>query len=379
MMQNDDPNRGPQAPGDTDSKPQGAAENTIPLPEAAAVTAATMVPPLAASSAKAGAVKETAAKKTAADPTSWERQTIEKLAFAALKEQKSSRRWGIFFKLLTFTYITFAIIMLFDLPIFGKKSSTMEKHTALVELQGVIEASGNNSADHISSALTSAFKDEHSAGVILRINSPGGSPVQSGIVYDEIKRLRAKYPDKPLHVVVEDLCASGGYYIAASADKIFVDKASLVGSIGVLMDGFGFTGTMEKLGVERRVYTAGENKAFMDPFSPASEKHREFTRAMLGEIHAQFIDVVKKGRGKRLKENPDTFTGLIWTGAKSIEMGLTDGYGTVDSVARDVIKAEKIIDYTEKDNVAERLAKRFGATMAGVLADRLAPRAGVMR
>jgi len=374
-MQNDDQNRPPQTPGETSSGSQTGAENTIPLAEAAAAAAA----PAGMAAAGAAVPQAISAKAAAAADTSWERQTIEKLAFAALKEQKSSRRWGIFFKLLTFSYITFAIIMLFDLPIFGKRSSTMEKHTALVELQGVIDASGSNSADHITSALTNAFKDEHSAGVILRINSPGGSPVQSGIVYDEIKRLRAKYPDKPLHVVVEDLCASGGYYIAASADKIFVDKASLVGSIGVLMDGFGFTGTMEKLGVERRVYTAGENKAFMDPFSPPNEKHREFTQAMLGEIHAQFIEVVKKGRGKRLKDNPDTFTGLMWTGAKSIEMGLTDGYGTVDSVARDVIKAEKIIDYTEKENVAERLAKRFGATMAGVLADRLAPRAGALR
>jgi len=374
-MQNDDQNRPPQTPGETSSESQTGAENTIPLAEAAVAAAA----PAGMANAGAAVPQAISAKAAAAADTSWERQTIEKLAFAALKEQKSSRRWGIFFKLLTFSYITFAIIMLFDLPIFGKRSSTMEKHTALVELQGVIDASGSNSADHITSALTNAFKDEHSAGVILRINSPGGSPVQSGIVYDEIKRLRAKYPDKPLHVVVEDLCASGGYYIAASADKIFVDKASLVGSIGVLMDGFGFTGTMEKLGVERRVYTAGENKAFMDPFSPPNEKHREFTQAMLGEIHAQFIEVVKKGRGKRLKDNPDTFTGLMWTGAKSIEMGLTDGYGTVDSVARDVIKAEKIIDYTEKENVAERLAKRFGATMAGVLADRLAPRAGALR
>ena len=311
--------------------------------------------------------------------TSWERQAIEKLAFAALKEQKTSRRWGIFFKLLTFAYITLVVVALIDFPLPGKRSATTEKHTALVELQGVIESGGNNSADHITSALSSAFKDEHTAGVILRINSPGGSPVQSGIVYDEIKRLRAKYPDKPFHVVVEDLCASGGYYIAASADKIFVDKASLVGSIGVLMDGFGFTGTMEKLGVERRVYTAGENKAFMDPFSPTNEKQREFTQAMLGEIHQQFIDVVKKGRGKRLKETPEMFSGLMWTGAKSVEMGLADALGTVDSVARDVIKAETIIDYTERENVAERLAKRFGATMANALADRIAPRAGVMR
>ena len=228
------------------------------------------------------------------DP-SWERQTIEKLAFAALKEQKSSRRWGIFFKLLTFAYITLLVVALLDFPFPGKRTTTAEKHTALVELRGVIEAGGNNSADHITSALSNAFKDEHSAGVILRINSPGGSPVQSGIVYDEIKRLRAKYPDKPLHVVVEDLCASGGYYIASSADKIFVDKASLVGSIGVLMDGFGFTGTMEKLGVERRVYTAGANKAFMDPFSPPNEKHREFTQAMLGEIHASSSTWSRRG------------------------------------------------------------------------------------
>ena len=316
---------------------------------------------------------------SAAPDPAWERQTIEKLAFAALKEQKTSRRWGIFFKLATLAYVTIVILMFLDVPALFKKSGAGERHTALVELQGVIEARGDSSADRLTAALTNAFKDEHSAGVILRINSPGGSPVQSGIVYDEIKRLRAKYPDKPMHVVVEDLCASGGYYIAASADRIFVDKASLVGSIGVLMDGFGFTGTMDKLGVERRVYTAGENKAFMDPFSPMSEKHRAFTQEMLTEIHNQFIDVVKKGRGKRLKENPEVFSGLIWTGAKSIEMGLTDGFGTVDSVARDVIKAETIIDYTEKENVAERLAKRFGASVGAVFAERFLPRAGAMR
>lgn len=309
----------------------------------------------------------------------WERQALEELAFASLKEKRTARRWGIFFKTLTFAYLTVFLLALFDLPIPGRKAAHTQQHSALVEVRGVIEAGGSNSADSITSALANAFKDPHSAGVILRINSPGGSPVQSGIVYDEIKRLRAKHPEKPLHVVVEDLCASGGYYIASSADRIFVDKASLIGSIGVLMDGFGFTGTMEKLGVERRVYTAGENKAFMDPFAPVNEKQREFTQGMLGEIHQQFIDVVKKGRGKRLKENPDVFTGLLWTGAKSIELGLADGYGTVDSVARDVIKAELVIDYTEKENVAERLAKRFGASMAGVLAERFVPRAGSVR
>jgi protease-4 len=321
---------------------------------------------------------EPRAAKAAREEPEWERQTIEKLAFAALKEQKSSRRWGIFFKFLTFAYLAIVVLAVIDLPIFGKKAPTT-KHTALVELRGVIDATGGASADKITSALTAAFKDEGSVGVILRINSPGGSPVQSGIIYDEIKRLRGKYPDKPLYVVVEDLCASGGYYVASAADKIYVDKASIVGSIGVIMDGFGFTGTMEKLGVERRAYHAGENKAFLDPFSPAVEKQKEYINQMLGEIHKQFIDVVRKGRGKRLKEDADTFSGLMWTGEKSIAIGLTDGYGTVDSVARDVVKAELVIDYTEKENVAERLAKRFGASAASEIADRLVPRTGVMR
>ena len=211
--------------------------------------------------------------------------------------------------------------------------------------------------------MRSAFEDKGTAGVILRINSPGGSPVQSGIINDEIRRLRGKYPDIPLYVVVEDVCASGGYYVAAAADKIFVDKASLVGSIGVLMDGFGFTGTMDKLGVERRLLTAGENKGFLDPFSPQDPKQKLMAQTMLGEIHKQFIDVVKKGRGQRLKETPDMFSGLVWTGARSIELGLADDFGTVSSVARDVIKAEKVMDYTQKENIAERFAKRFGADM----------------
>ena len=310
------------------------------------------------------------------DPA-WERQTIEKLAFAALKEQKSSRRWGIFFKFLTFAYLAIVVMALIDMPIFGKKGMPA-KHTALVDLRGVIDSTGNASADKLTSALQSAFKEETAAGVILRINSPGGSPVQAGIVYDEIKRLRAKYPNKPLYVVVEDLCASGGYYIASAADKIYVDKASIVGSIGVIMDGFGFTGTMEKLGVERRAYHAGENKAFLDPFSPVVEKQKDYINSMLGEIHKQFIDVVRKGRGTRLKEDADTFSGLMWTGEKSIALGLTDGYGTVDSVARDVIKAETVIDYSEHENVAERLAKRFGAAAASEVADRVLPRASMM-
>jgi protease-4 len=220
---------------------------------------------------------------------------------------------------------------------------------------------GNASADNITGALQSAFKDKNTQGVVLRINSPGGSPVQAGIIYDEIKRLRAKHPDIPMYAVVEDVCASGGYYIAAATDRIFVDKASIVGSIGVRMDQFGFVEAIDKLGVERRSITSGENKAFLDPFLPVEAGQVTHAKDMLGQIHRQFIDVVKKGRGNRLKESPDLFSGLFWTGEKSIELGLADGYGSLDSVARDVVKAETIVDYTQKQNFAERLAQRFGA------------------
>ena len=236
----------------------------------------------------------------------WERKVLEKLALEALAEQKRGRRWGIFFKLLGFGYLALLLVVALDL---GKGDHVAEgaKFTALVDLQGVIKAKGDANAEHVTSALQAAFEDKHTAGVILRINSPGGSPVQSGIINDEMRRLRGKYPAIPLHVVVEDVCASGGYYVAAGADKIFVDKASIVGSIGVLMDGFGFTGTMEKLGVERRLLTAGESKGFLDPFSPQNEHHKDHAKQMLGEIHQQFIDVVRKGRGKRLKETPEMF------------------------------------------------------------------------
>lgn len=290
------------------------------------------------------------------DPA-WERKTLEKLAFAALSEQRARRRWGIFFKLLGFGYLAFILFALIE----WDSSKVADKHVAMVELRGVIAAKGEASADSLVSALNSAFDAPNSQAVVLRINSPGGSPVQAGIVNDEIRRLRAKYPDKPLYAVVEDVCASGGYYVAAAADQIYVDKASVVGSIGVLMDGFGFTGTMEKLGVERRLLTAGENKGFLDPFSPQDETQRAHARTLLADIHAQFIDVVKKGRGERLKDNPDIFSGLMWTGAQSIQLGLADGFGTVESVARDVVKVEDVLDYSVKENLAERFAKRLGA------------------
>jgi len=296
----------------------------------------------------------------------WEREVIEKLAIAALQEQRRARRWGIFFKLLTFGYLTVLLLLVINFRI--EDGITAGKHTALVEVIGVIDSKGDASAERVTTALQSAFKDRNTQGIIMRINSPGGSPVQAGIIYDEIRRLRGLYPNIPMYAVVEDLCASGGYYIASASDKIYVDKASLLGSIGVIMDGWGFTGTMEKLGVERRVLTAGDNKAFLDPFSPLDEKQKKYALSMLNEIHQQFIDVVRKGRGKRLKETPDMFSGLIWTGAKSIELGLSDGFGSVDFVAREVIKAEDIVDFTQKETLAERFAKRFGAAMVQAFA-----------
>jgi protease-4 len=290
----------------------------------------------------------------------WERGVIEKLALEALKEQKRARRWGIFFKLLTFAYLTFLILMLLEWRGDADRLAGT-KHTALVDVVGVIDSKGAASADSVTGALQSAFKDKNTQGVILRINSPGGSPVQAGIIYDEIRRLREKHPGIPLYAVVEDVCASGGYYIAAATDKIYVDKASIVGSIGVRMDQFGFVEAIDKLGVERRSITSGENKAFLDPFLPLEQKQVTHAKDMLDQIHRQFIDVVKKGRGNRLKETPELFSGLFWTGEKSIELGLADGYGSIDTVARDVIKAETVVDYTQKQNFAERLAQRFGA------------------
>jgi protease-4 len=300
------------------------------------------------------------------EPGSWERQTLEKVALAAIAEQRRSRLWGILFKSLLFIYL-FALLFI-GMGWFGKKDSSPGKHTALVELNGIISSTSQASADVITAGLQDAFKDKGTQGIILRINSPGGSPVQAGRINDEIRRLRAKYPKIPVYAVIEDICASGGYYVAVAADKIYVDKASIVGSIGVLMDGFGFTGTMEKLGVERRVLTAGENKAFLDPFSPVVESQQKLAQQMLGQVHQQFINVVRQGRGKRLKETPDMFSGLMWIGQKSVELGLADALGNVDYVARDVIKAEDIVDFTPRENVAERLAKRIGAGMADSLA-----------
>jgi protease IV len=285
---------------------------------------------------------------------------LEKLAMAALVEQRSARRWKNFFRI-TWLLLVCGVVWL-GLRESGTANDVSTPHTAVISIQGEIAAGSDASAEFVVSAMRTAFEDEGAKAVVLLINSPGGSPVQAGIINDEIKRLRGIY-NKPVYAVVEETCASAAYYIAAGADEIFVDKASIVGSIGVLMDGFGFTGLMDKLGVERRLLTAGENKGFLDPFSPQTEKQRAFAQTMLNQIHQQFIAVVKEGRGDRLKETPEMFSGLFWTGQQAIEMGLADKLGNLDYVAREVVKAEDIVDYTRKDNVAERLAKRFGAAM----------------
>ena len=292
----------------------------------------------------------------------WEREVLERVAMAGIREQQRARRWGIFFKLLVLAYLGIVLLMFLGMRGEGELAAG-GTHTALIDVSGVIEAEGTANADSITALLQQAFDDNNAKGIILRINSPGGSPVQAGIIYDEIRRQRSLHPEKPIYAVVEDLCASGGYYIAAAADKIYVDKASLVGSIGVVMDQFGFVDTIDKLGVERRVLTSGENKAFLDPFSPMRPEHAAHAKQMLAEIHQQFIDVVRKGRGKTLKESPEIFSGLFWTGAKSIELGLADSFGTVESVARDVIQAEEVVNYGPREGLAERFARRFGATL----------------
>jgi protease-4 len=299
----------------------------------------------------------------------WQRQTIEKLAFASLKEQRRARHWGIFFKALTFIYLF--VLLFYAMDWVGEGAAASVEHTALIDIQGVIGSEEEVNADSVITSLQSAFENKRTKGVILRINSPGGSPVQAGLINDEIKRLRKLHPKIPIYAVVEDICASGGYYIAVAADKIYVDKASIVGSIGVLMDGFGFTGTMEKLGVERRLLTAGENKAILDPFSPEKPKDREFAQKMLNQIHQQFIAVVREGRGNRLKENSEIFSGLFWTGETSIDLGLADALGSSEFVAREVIKQDNIVDFTVHESLADRLAQRFGTSVGAAIAARV--------
>jgi len=307
---------------------------------------------------------------TPASGPTWERSVIEQWMEASLAEQRAARRWKYGMRLAWLLALGAIVWLGMDRSGGMHGSDITRPHTAVVEIKGEIASGAEASAEAVVSSMRSAFEDEGAQAVVLLINSPGGSPVQAGIMNDEIHRLKALHK-KPVYVVVEETCASAAYYIAVAADQIFVDKASVVGSIGVLMDGFGFTGLMDKLGVERRLMTAGQNKGFLDPFSPQTEKQKEFAQAMLNQIHQQFIGAVKDGRGDRLKETAETFSGLFWTGDQAVKMGLADHLGNLDYVAREVVKAPEIIDYTRRENVAERLVKRFGASMGESMASAL--------
>ncbi len=299
-------------------------------------------------------------------PGSWERKIIEEIALSSIKEKRKVRRWGIFFKSLFFIFL-FSLLGLLIPDGLQDANITDGKHTAVVDITGVIADDAKASADNVIQGLRNAFKHKNTKGVILRINSPGGSPVQAGYINDEIVRLKKKYPNIKVYAVVTDICASGGYYIAVAADEIYVDKASMVGSIGVLMNGFGYVDSLQKLGVERRLLTAGEHKGLMDPFSPLKEFDRAHLQQMLDRIHRQFIDTVKKGRGKRLKQDEKIFSGLSWTGEESIALGLADALGSSSYVAREVIGAESMVDFTKGEDMFELFAKKMGAGAASVL------------
>jgi len=304
----------------------------------------------------------------------WEKQLVEKLAFASVTEQRKARRWGILFKSLTFAYLI-AILGIAMYPKFKTELGNTKKHTAIIDVQGIIAESEAANADSIITGLRDAIKDKNTQGIILNINSPGGSPVQSAYVYNEIRRLEKKHPDIPIYSVVSDICASGAYYIASASDKIYVNQASIVGSIGVIMNGFGFVDVMKKVGVERRLLTAGTHKAMLDPFSPLKPSEKEYMQTLLDQVHEQFIDAVRKGRGKRLLETPEMFSGLVWTGAQGVKLGLADGFGSVDSVARDVIGSKEKVNFTPQKNLFERLVGKFatafghalGSTLKGVI------------
>lgn len=292
----------------------------------------------------------------------WEREALLRIASASLDEQRRSRRWGIFFKFLLAAYLLLLLGLYW--PVSFETQVMNKGHTALVDLDGVIMNEGQVDADSVVTGLRRAFEDSHTRGVVLRINSPGGSAVQAGYIHDEVLRLKEENPDIPVYAVIGDVCASGGYYVAVAADEIYANRASIVGSIGVVMGSFGFTEAMDKLGVERRLLTAGEHKGFMDPFSPVKEEEEAHIRGMLEEIHQQFIQVVREGRGERLAEDADLFSGLVWSGARATELGLVDALGSASHVAREVIGEERIVDFTRRPNYLDRLSERLGVGAA---------------
>lgn len=300
---------------------------------------------------------------SASEKTGWERELVEKLAFAALSEQRRARRWGIFFKMLTFAYL----IAVFGVAVYPKFKQEMQvggkSHTAVINLTGMIAEDQNANADSIIGSLREAAKDRNTKGIIIHANSPGGSPVQSAYIYDEIKKIKKEHVNLPIHAVVSDICASGCYYIVSATDKIFASPASLIGSIGVIMDSFGFVDTMQKLGVERRLLTAGAHKALLDPFSPAKPDENKFMQTLIDQVHQQFIQAVKTGRGSRLKETPDMFSGLVWTGEESIKLGVIDAIGGDDYVAKEIIGAENLVDFTQQERLVDRIAGKLGASL----------------
>ncbi len=312
-------------------------------------------------------------KDIAENNPGWEKSVLEKLAFAAIDEQKAARRWGIFFKLLTFAYLTVALGIVIYPKFKDGIDSTTAEHVAIVDVLGQIVEGEAASADTVIEGLRDAAKDKNTKGIILNINSPGGSPVQSAYIYDEIRRLKAQHPQLPIYAVVGDMCASGGYYVASATDKIFVNQASIIGSIGVIMNGFGFTSVLDKLGVERRLLTAGQHKAMLDPFSPVNQQESKHMQSLLDQVHQQFIGAVREGRGKRLKETdaPEMFSGLIWTGTEGVRLGLADDFGSVDSVARDQLGTEEKVNFTPQERLIDRLAGKFGASFGHAIASSL--------
>lgn len=298
----------------------------------------------------------------------WGPAAMEKLLHATLTEQKRKRRWGIFFKL-AYLFVFLAVISMLSMD--GTPGLEKKAHTALIDVKGVIMDGADSNADDLAAGLQAAFKNKHAKAIILRLNSPGGSPVQSGYVYDEIKRLRLQFPDKEVYAVCTDACASGAYYIASAADHIFAAPSSIVGSIGVYMGGFGFVDSIKKLGVERRLLTAGKDKGFLDPFSQIHPDQKLHAQQMLNQVHEQFIDAVVKGRGDRLKQDQELFTGLIWSGEEALKLGLVDGLGSPGFVARDVIKVPHIVDYSVKPDYFSRLTKMFTASFVDGLLTRV--------
>jgi protease-4 len=310
------------------------------------------------------------AERSQSEPSQWEREMLNRMVMASIAENRRSRRWGIFFKILTFAYLFIILGVFLWSDTLQVDQIKAKEHTALIDVKGLISSETKASADKVVTALRKAYKDKNTKGIILRMNTPGGSPVQSRYINREIGRLKKKHPDIPVYAVVSDICASGGYYIAAATDEIYADEGSIVGSIGVLINGFGFVEGMEELGIERRLLTAGKNKGILDPFSPLEQSDKVHVQRMLDQLHEQFIQTVKEGRGERLKdgEHPELFSGLFWSGEEAMKLGLVDGFGSSSYVAREVIGAEEIVDFTQKEEVWDRLARNLGAGAASAFA-----------